>query len=200
MAAPAEEPAAQHAAELPPRSLTRTGPATPGLQVRCDRRLAQGRARPIDYVAKGLYNLKGRAGGKEDMDDDDDDEEDEEAGESSSGAARGPGWPPPALCLLTAPPASLAALLARPQPLNHGLHTTPLHPQHTAELAAAEPYRVFDGLLIEDLQEVADDIRGFKVRGGACRLDARGPAPCAAFHGWGDVFPARSVGWAVAVE
>ena len=139
MAAPAEEPAAQHAAELPPRSLTRTGPATPGLQVRCDRRLAQGRARPIDYVAKGLYNLKGRAGGKEDMDDDDDDEEDEEAGESSSGAARGPGWPPPALCLLTAPPASLAALLARPQPLNHGLHTTPLHPQHTAELALSKP-------------------------------------------------------------
>jgi hypothetical protein len=31
------------------------------------------------------------------------------------------------------------------------------------EALAAEPYRIFEGVLIEDLQELADDIRGFKV-------------------------------------
>ena len=29
----------------------------------------------------------------------------------------------------------------------------------------AEPYRIFDDILLEDLQELADDIRGFKVGG-----------------------------------
>jgi len=37
-----------------------------------------------------------------------------------------------------------------------------IRPPPTAVLAA-EPYRIFDNLLIEDLQELADDIRGFKV-------------------------------------
>jgi len=41
-------------------------------QVRSDRRLAQGRARPIDYVAKALYGLKGRSGDNEDEDEEDD--------------------------------------------------------------------------------------------------------------------------------
>jgi hypothetical protein len=50
-------------------------------QVRSDRRLAQGRARPIDYVTKGLYDLKGRVRGE----DEEDYGEDEEAGESRLG-------------------------------------------------------------------------------------------------------------------
>ncbi|KAI8474931.1 MAG: cactus-binding C-terminus of cactin protein-domain-containing protein [Monoraphidium minutum] len=74
--------------------------------VRSDRRLAQGRARPIDYVARALYGLKGRGdAGHDDFQDDDDED---------------------------------------------------------GDALAAEPYRIFDGILIEDLQELADDIRGFK--------------------------------------
>ncbi|KIZ03082.1 Uncharacterized protein C19orf29 [Monoraphidium neglectum] len=99
--------------------------------VRSDRRLAQGRAKPIDWVAKALYGLKGRA---ENEDDDDDDED--------------------------------------------------------AEALAAEPYRIFEGVLIEDLQELADDIRGFKTHAQLRRMEANINGSLAAGEGDPDYWEA----------
>jgi hypothetical protein len=60
---------------------------------------------------------------------------------------------PPYPCLHGRPHPDAAAVTAAPTPA----------PAPPAAALAAEPYRIFEGLLIEDLQELADDIRGFKV-------------------------------------
>lgn len=80
------------------------------MQIRAARRIAEGRAKPIDIITKDLFNLGG-------WEDDDDDEDDDGYGRRRNGG-------------------------------NGGL---------------TEPYKVFEGLLLEDLQDLYDDIRAYKV-------------------------------------
>ena len=151
--------------------------------VRSDRRLAQGRARPIDFVAKALYGLKGRRGGGADgggdfIREDGDGDDDEEDGDMGACARGGLGWdqqgggldamaccvssPRPRPSCLDRPPFPCRTSPRKPTQNAHATTTTPA-------ALAAEPYRVFDGLLPEDLEELRDDVRGFK------ELDAKEP-------------------------
>jgi hypothetical protein len=100
-------------------------------QARAARRLAQGRAKPIDLLARDLYNI--RVG--DDMDGEarevpSEDEDEEEWG----GAAR----------------------RAADQRLKRGMDGP--------GLSMMVPSEVFHGLMLEDLEQLYDDVRGFKVR------------------------------------
>ena len=101
------------------------------MQVRAARRLAQGRAKPVDLLAKELYSL---AAGEQDGDDSS--EEDSEEEEWGAGLERDGG----------------------------GRSGPESRRRQRGGDALTQPYQVFQGLLLEDLRELHDDIKGFKVR------------------------------------
>lgn len=105
-------------------------PALPGLlQARAARRLAQGRAKPIDLLARDLYNIRVGDDTDEAREAPSEDDDEEEWG----GAAR----------------------RAADQRLKRGTDGP--------GLTMMVPSEVFQGLMLEDMEQLYDDVRGFKV-------------------------------------
>jgi hypothetical protein len=122
-------------------------PALPGLhQARAARRLAQGRAKPIDLLARDLYNIRVGDDTDEAREAPSDDDDEEEWG----GAAR----------------------RAADQRLKRGTDGP--------GLSMMVPSEVFQGLMLEDMEQLYDDVRGFKV---GCSPVI---SPCRQQRSWGE--------------